>query len=95
MRANILIQIEDGTRVVYEPRSSVSIGNRGPNTAPYKDFEKVSSPPPRYVGFGSFEARILKAGHVVATHCGLRTVVSVARDVDAPPGDQAVVGPGA
>lgn len=95
MRANILIQFEDGTRMVYEPRSSVRIVNRGPKAAPYKDFEKVSSHPPRYVGFGSFEARILAAGHMVETHRGLRTVVSVERDVDASPGDQAFVGPGA
>lgn len=94
MRANILIEFEDGTRVVYEPASSVRIANRGPRAAPYKDFEKVSSHPPSYVGFGSFEARILAAGHRVETHRGLLTVVCVERDVDAPPGDQAVVGPG-
>ncbi|GGE98385.1 hypothetical protein GCM10011404_34420 [Sphingomonas prati] len=97
MRANILIQFEDGTQVVYEPRSPVRIVNRGPKAAPYKDFEKVSSHPSRCVGFGSFEGRILTAGHVVdalrPAACGLRTVVSVERDVDAPPDDQTVVGP--
>ena len=94
MRANILIQFKDGTRMVYEPHSSVRIANRGPRDAPYKDFEKVSSHPPSYVGFGSFEARILAAGHEVETHRGLLTVVSVDRAVDALPGDQAVVAPG-
>ena len=87
MRRNILVTFTDGATRVYEPASSVRIVNRGPRSGPYKDFEKVSSDPPQWVGFGSFEARILAIGHVVEMHSGLKTVAKVTRDIDAPPGD--------
>lgn len=87
MRRNILVSFTDGAARIYEPASSVRIVNRGPRPGPYKDFEKVSSNPPQWVGFGSFEARILAIGHVVAMHNGLKTVAKVIGDIDAPAGD--------
>lgn len=87
MRRNILVTFTDGATRIYEPTSSVRIVNRGPRSGPYKDFEKVSSNPPQWVGFGSFEARILAVGHVVEMHNGLKTVMKVMGDIDAPPGD--------
>lgn len=92
MRANILVRFSDHSAMVYEPTSAVRIVNRGPRSAPYKDFEKVASIPPRYVGFGSFAATILAVGHEVDTHRGILTVTEVAWDADAPPGDTAVTG---
>jgi predicted sugar kinase len=92
MHRNILVTYDDGATRVYDPKSAVRIVNRGPRSGPYKDFERVSSDPPRWVGFGSFEARILAVGHVVETHRGLQTVAEVVRDFDAPPGDGASSG---
>lgn len=84
--ANILVEFDDGSRLVYEPHASVRIANRGPSPVPKKDFEKVRVYPPEWVGFGSFEARILAVGHRVQTHRGLQTVTQVEHDVDRDPG---------
>lgn len=86
-RVNILAVFDDGSAMIYEPTSSVRIANRGPSAVRKKDFEQVRRYPPEWVGFGSFEARILAAGHRVQTHRGLQTVERVERDIEAPPGD--------
>lgn len=86
-QANILAVFSDGSAMAYAPSSSVRIANRGPSPVRKKDFELVRTYPPEWVGFGSFEARILAAGHRVETHRGLLTVERVERDVDVPPGD--------
>ncbi len=83
---NLLVEFDDGSLMVYEPASSVRIASRGPSPVPRKDYEKVRNHPPEWVGFGSFEARILAVGHRVETHRGLRTVMRVERDVDREPG---------
>jgi hypothetical protein len=51
-----------------------------------KDFEQVRRHPPEWVGFGSFEARILAVGHRVETDRGLLTVARVDHGVDRAPG---------
>jgi hypothetical protein len=84
--ANILVAFEDGSAMVYTPQSSVRIANRGPSPVRKKDFEQVRRYPPEWVGFGSFEARILAVGHRVETHRGLLAVVRVDHDVDRAPG---------
>lgn len=86
MRAIILVVFEDGSAMVYEPQSSVRIANRGPSPTPKKDFEQVHRHPPEWVGFDSFEARILTAGHRLQTHRGLLSVVRVDHDFDHAPG---------
>jgi predicted sugar kinase len=73
--------------MIYEPTSSVRIANREPSPVGNKGFEQVRRYPPEWVGFGSFEARALAAGHWVETHRGLQTVESVEPDVNAPPAD--------
>lgn len=87
MRRNILVTFTDGATRVYEPASSEQIVNLGPRPGPCKDFEKVPSNPPQWVGFGSFEARILAIGHVVEMRSGFKTVANVVGDIDTPPGD--------
>lgn len=87
---NILVRFHDGSVMVYEPQWSVRIGNRGPSAIRIKDYEQVQRHPPQWMGFGSFEARILAIGHRVQTHRGLVTVISVERDVDLPAGDPTV-----
>lgn len=62
MNENILVEFEDGSAMVFAPKSSVRIANRGPSSVPKKDFEQVRTYPPEWAGFGSFEARILSAG---------------------------------
>lgn len=87
-QANILAVFTDGSAMAYAPSSSVRIANRGPSSVRKKDLEQVRSTyPPEWIGFGSFEARILAAGHRVETHRGLLTVERVERNVDVPPGD--------
>lgn len=86
IRANILVEFDDGTIMVYEPGSSVRIANRGPSPVRKKDFEQVRTFPAEWVGFGSFESRILAVGHRVETHRGLRTVTRVERGIDREPG---------
>jgi hypothetical protein len=88
---NIRVKFTDGSAMVYEPTSAVRIANRGPSRTRYKDFEKVGDHPPEWVGFGTFEARILAVGHRVQTHRRLMTVASVERGVDEPAGDPAVL----
>lgn len=89
-RKNILVRFEDGSAMVYEPTSAVRVANRGTSPVRKKDFEQVRRYPPEWVGFGTFEARILAAGSRVETHRGLLTVSAVERDIDMPPGDPAL-----
>ncbi|PTQ58206.1 hypothetical protein C8J26_3976 [Sphingomonas aurantiaca] len=84
---NILVGFTDGSAMVYQPKSSVRIANRGPSPVRKKDFEQVRQYPPEWVGFGSFYAEILAAGQRVETHRGLLTVDTVKHDVDLPQGD--------
>jgi hypothetical protein len=90
VRQNILVRFHDGSAMVYEPRSSVRIANRGPSAVRIKDYEQIERHPPQWMGFGSFEARILAIGHRVQTHRGLLTVTDAERDVDLPAGDPSV-----
>ncbi|MHA0336952.1 hypothetical protein [Sphingomonas aquatilis] len=86
MSERILVEFEDGDAIVYASHSSVRIANRGPSPVRKKDFEQVRAHPPEWVGFGSFEARILAAGQRVETHKGLQTIARVEHDVDLPLG---------
>mgnify|MGYP001057633072 CR=1 FL=1 len=86
MNENILVEFEDGSAMVFAPKSSVRIANRGPSSVPKKDFEQVRTYPPEWVGFGSFEARILSAGQRVETYKGLLTVARIEHGVDLPLG---------
>lgn len=86
MSEKILVEFEDGSAMVYAAQSSVRIANRGPSPVRKKDFERVRAYPPEWVGFGTFEARILAAGQRIETHKGLQTVARVERGVDLPLG---------